>query len=143
MSRYLLDTNILCNPTKPAPSLPLAAWLREQTDDSLFIASLSVAEIWRGVQEKPAGKKRAELERWFAGSNGPQAVFAGRILPFDTGAGLIWGRLMAEGTKAGHPRSAMDMIFAAVAEANNCILVTDNERHFAGLKFINPMRSAK
>ena len=143
MSRYLLDTNILSNPTKPAPSLPLAAWLAEQTDDSLFISSLSIAEIWRGIEEKPAGKKRTELERWFAGPNGPQAVFAGRILPFDTRAGLIWGSLMAHGKKAGRPRSAIDMIFSAVAEANNCILVTDNEKHFAGLKFINPMRAAK
>jgi hypothetical protein len=143
VSRYLLDTNILSNPTKSTPSLPLAAWLAEQADDTLFIASLSVAEIWRGVQEKQAGRKRTELERWLAGPNGPQAVFAGRVLPFDTKAGLIWGRMMAEGTKAGRPRSAMDMIFAAVAEANDCILVTDNEKHFAGLKFINPMRSAK
>jgi predicted nucleic acid-binding protein len=141
VSRYLLDTNILSNPSKAAPSLPVAAWLGEQADDILFIASLSVAEIWLGVQEKPAGKKRAELERWFAGPNGPQAVFAGRVLPFDTRAGLIWGRLMAEETKAGHSRSAMDMIFAAVAEANDCILVMDNEKHFAGLKFFNPMRS--
>jgi len=140
MSRYLLDTNILSNPTKIAPSLPLAAWLAQQADDSLFIASLSVAEIWRGVQEKPAGRKRTELERWFAGPNGPQAGFGARILPFDTKAGLIWGRLMAEGTKTGRPRSAIDIIFAAVAEANDCILVTDNEKHFAGVKFINPMR---
>lgn len=142
MSRYLLDTNILSNPTKATPSLPLAAWLAEQADDSLFIASLSIAEIWRGVREKPAGRKRTYLEQWFAGPSGPQAVFAGRILPFDTGAGVIWGRLMAEGTRAGRPRSATDMIFAAVAEANSCTLVTDNEKHFAGLKFINPMRSA-
>ena len=143
MSRYLLDTNILSNPTKPAPSLPLAAWLREQADESLFIASLSVAEIWRGVLEKPTGKKRTELERWFAGLNGPQAVFAGRILHFDTRAGLIWGRLMAEGAKTGHPRNPIDMVFAAVAEANNCTLVTDNEKHFAGIRFINPMRATR
>ena len=112
----------------------------DQADDDLFIASLSVAEIWRGVQERPAGRKRTELVRWFAGPSGPQSAFAGRILPFDEVAALIWGRLMAEGTTAGRPRSALDMIFAAVAEANDCTLVSDNEKHFAGLKFINPMR---
>ena len=141
MTCYLLDTNILSNATKAAPSQPLAEWLTEQADSALFIASMSVAEIWRGVQEKPMGRKRTELERWFVGPNGPQSVFAGRILPFDEPAGLIWGRLMAEGTKAGRPRSGLDMIFAAIAEANGCILVTDNEKHFAGLKFINPMRA--
>lgn len=140
MSRYLLDTNILSNPTKPAPSAVLISWLAEQDDEDLFIASLTVGEVWRGVQETPAGKRRAELERWFAGPTGPQLLFSGRILPFDEKAGMIWGRLMAEGKAAGRPRSALDMILAAVAEVNDCILVTDNEKHFQGLKFVNPMR---
>lgn len=140
MSRYLLDTNILSNPTKPAPSAILASWLEEQKDEDLFIASLTVAEIWRGVEEVPAGRRRTELERWFSGPTGPQSVFAGKILPFDEKAGIIWGRLMAEGKAAGRPRSALDMILAAVAEVNDCILVTDNEKYFQGLKFVNPMR---
>jgi toxin FitB len=140
VSRYLLDTNVLSNPNKPMPSGLLATWLADQADENLFIASMSVAEIWRGVQEKPAGRKRAELERWFAGPNGPQSVFSGRILPFDQMPGLIWGHLMAEGTRIWRPRSPLDMILAAIAEANDCILVTNNEKHFAGLKFINPMR---
>ena len=141
MIRYLLDTNIISNVTKPAPSEPLIAWLSEQADEDLFIASLTVAEIWFGVLEKPAGKKRAQLESWFASPEGPQSLFAGRVLPFDEKAGLIWARLIAEGTKAGRPRSALDMILAAVAEANHCIVVTDNEKDFTGLKYINPLRS--
>ncbi len=141
MSHYLLDTNILSNPTKPEPSATLTAWLAEQADEDLFIASLTVAEIWCGIRETPAGKRRTELERWFAGPTGPQSLFAGRILAFDELAGVIWGRLMAEGKIAGRPRSALDMILAAIAEANDCILVTGNEKHFQGLKFINPMRS--
>jgi toxin FitB len=138
VSRYLLDTNILSNPTKQTPSQPLLRWLSEQSDEDLFVSSLTIAEIWRGVREKPPGRKRTELERWFAGPNGPQAVFAGRILAFDERAGLIWGQLMADGTKVGRPRSPLDMILAAIAEANNCTLVTDNEKHFAGLRYINP-----
>jgi predicted nucleic acid-binding protein len=140
VSRYLLDTNILSNATKPEPSSSLVAWMAEQADEDLFIASLTLAEIWNGILEMPAGKKRRELERWFAGTEGPQALFAGRVLAFDEKAALLWGRLMAEGTKAGRPRSALDMIVAATAEANGCIVVTDNERHFLGLPFFNPMR---
>jgi toxin FitB len=140
--RYLLDTNILSNPGKPQPSEPLLAWFAEQASEGLFISSLSVAEIWRGIQVLPTGRKRTELEKWFTGRTGPRAVFAGRILPFDENAALIWGRLMAEGVRTGRPRSGMDMLLAAIAEANNCILVTDNEKHFAGMKFINPMRGS-
>jgi toxin FitB len=140
VTRYLLDTKIIGNVTKLDPSAALVAWLAEQADEDLFIASLTVAEVWRGVLEKPAGKKRAQLERWFKGPDGPQALFAGRVLAFDEKASLIWARLMAEGARVGKPRSVLDMIVAACAEANECVIVTDNERHFAGLKFLNPLR---
>jgi len=142
VTRYLLDTNIISNLTKPAPSDALVAWMAERADEEMFIASLTVAEIRRGVLEKPAGRKRRELESWFAGPEGPQALFAGRILPFDETAALIWARLMAEGSARGRPRSALDMIIAAVAEANECVVVTDNEKDFAALKIINPLRTA-
>ncbi|TLY58518.1 MAG: type II toxin-antitoxin system VapC family toxin, partial [Gammaproteobacteria bacterium] len=118
------------------------SWMDRQSDETLFISSLTVAEIRRGVLEKPAGKKRRELERWFAGPDGPQALFAGRVLAFDEPAGLIWARLMAEGTVRGHPRTALDMIIASIAETNDCVVVTDNEQHFAGLRVINPLRNA-
>ena len=141
MTRYLLDTNIISYATKPVPSPLLTAWMNAQADEDLFITSLTVAEIRRGLLEKPAGKKRRELERWFAGSEGPQALFAGRILPFDEASALIWARLMAEGTAIGRPRSALDMIIAAVADANDCIVVTDDEKDFAGINFVNPLRT--
>ena len=142
MTRYLLDTNIISNVTRPVPSEALVLWMAEQPDENLFISSLTVAEIRRGVLEKPAGKKRHELESWFTGSEGPQALFAGRVLPFDEAAALIWAQLMAAGTAMGRSRSALDMIIAAVAEANGCVVVTDNERDFAGVEIINPLRAA-
>ena len=137
--RYLLDTNILSNVTKPAPSESLVAWMAEQVDQDLFISSLTVAEIRRGVLEKPAGKRRDQLEAWFSGPEGPQTLFASRVLPFDEKAGLIWARLMADGKAKGRPRSALDMIIAAVAEANDCVVVTDNQKDFAGIEVFNPL----
>jgi predicted nucleic acid-binding protein len=140
--RCLLDTNILSNIAKPVPSESLIAWMAEQADQDLFIASLTVAEIRRGVPEKPAGKRRNQLEAWFSGPEGPQALFAGRVLSFDERAGLIWARLMADGKVKGRPRSGLDTIIAAVAETNGCVLVTDNERDFADIELINPLRGA-
>lgn len=140
MTRYILDTNIISNVVKPQPSVSLLAWWAEQRDDDLFIASLTVAEIRRGILEKPRGKKRDALDTWFAGPEGPQALFAGRVLSFDDKAGLIWARLMADGKAAGRPRSGLDMIVAAVAGANDCVVVTDNEKDFADIQFINPLR---
>ena len=108
MTRYLLDTNIISNVTKPRPSETLIAWMEDRADEDLFIASLTLAEIRRGVLEKPAGKKRARLESWFSGPEGPQALFAGHVLAFDEKAALIWARLMAEGTARGRKRSALE-----------------------------------
>jgi predicted nucleic acid-binding protein len=142
VTRYLLDTNIISNVTKPNPSAALLDWMAGQVDNDLFISALTVAEIRRGVLEKPAGRKRALLEAWFTGPEGPQALFAGRVLPFDEKAGLIWAQLMADGTALGRPRSALDMMIAAVAEANDCVVVTDNEKDFTGLKLVNPLRGS-
>lgn len=140
--RYLLDTNIISNLTKPAPSQSLISWMADQADEDLFIASLTLAELCRGVLETPAGKRRDLLDAWFAGPQGPQALFAGRILPFDEKAGLVWARLMADARAKRRPRSALDTIVAAVAAANDCVVVTDNGRDFAGLEYINPIRGA-
>lgn len=140
--RYLLDTNILSDFTKPTPSKSLLEWMADQSDDDLFIASLTLAELRRGVLEMPDGKRRAQLDAWFSGPQGPQALFAGRILPFDERAGLFWAEMMAKGRAAGRPRSALDTIIAAIAAANRCVVVTDNERDFAGVDAINPIRGA-
>lgn len=141
MTHYLLDTNIISNVTKPNPSPSLLAWMAEQADHDLFISALTIAEIRRGLLEMPAGKKRSLLEAWFSGQSGPPALFSDRVLPFDEPAALIWARLMAEGTAKGRPRSALDMIIAAIAEANGCVVVTDNEKDFTGLSFFNPLRA--
>lgn len=141
MSRYLLDTNIISSVTKPVPPESLLAWMADQDDENLFISALTIAEVRRGVLEKPAGRKRDQLETWFTGPEGPSALFDGRVLPFDEKAALVWARLMAEGKAQGRSRSALDTIIAATAEANECIVVTDNERDFVGIETFNPLRN--
>jgi toxin FitB len=116
---------------------------RRAGSSRLFVAHPWLAEICRGILEKPSGKKRRELDDWFSGPEGPQALFRGRVLAFDERAALVWGRLMSEGTAAGRPRSALDMVVAAIAEANECVLVTDNEKHFSGVSVVNPLRPGR
>ncbi len=122
--RYLLDTNILSNVTKPAPSESGLAWMSERADTELFIASLTLAAIQRGILEKPVSKKRRDLEASFLGPEGPQVLFKDRIFLFNEDAGLIWARLMADGKASGRPRSALDTIIAAIGEANGCVVRT-------------------
>ena len=142
MTRYLLDTNTISNATKPLPpSRSLNGWPNKWTPICSFVP-LSLADIYRGILEKPSGKKRRELEEWFKGPEGPQALFRGRVLAFDEETALIWARLMSQATHAGRPRSALDMVVAAIGEANDCVVVTDNEKHFPGVNLLNPLRSA-
>jgi hypothetical protein len=138
--RYLLDTNIISNALKPLPSPELADWMERQTDETLFISALTVAEIQRGMLLLSAGRRRRELESWLVGPSGPQALFFGRILAFDETAAGIWARLMAEGSARGRPRSGLDMVIAATAIANDCIMVTANEKDFTGVTVVNPMK---
>jgi toxin FitB len=144
VTRFLLDTNIVSEALKPLPSPVIAEWLQSQDDAGLFIAALTVAEIWRGVLTTPTGRRRQQLELWFAGPVGPQALFRDRVLSFDERAAIERGRIIAEGRAIGRPRSPIDMIIAATAAANRCVVVTTNERHFRdAIEIINPMRVAR
>ena len=144
MTRYVLDTNILSNVTKAVPSLPVTRWIDDHAQSMLFVTTLSLAEIERGILERSAGRKRSALEAWFRGLNGPKAMFAGRVLPFDERAAAEWARIMAEGTAIGRQRNAVDMIIAATAAANACTVVTLNERDFEGaIPVINPLTAAR
>jgi predicted nucleic acid-binding protein len=55
-------------------------------------------------------------------------------------AGLHWARLMADGKAAGRPRNGLGMIIASIAAANDCVLVTDNEKDFVDIALVNPLR---
>jgi predicted nucleic acid-binding protein len=140
VTRYLLDTNILNHVIKSTAPAALAAWLDEQPDESLYICSMNLAEIWNGILQLAAGEKRSEQEGWFSGPRGPRVVFGGRVLKFDDNAALVWARLMSERGAAGLPCAPIDMIYAAIAEANGCILVTDDEERFTGLNAFNPTK---
>jgi predicted nucleic acid-binding protein len=61
VTRYLVDTNIISDIVKPKPSESLLTRMANQRDEDLFIASLTLAEIHRGILDKPNGRKRAGL----------------------------------------------------------------------------------
>ena len=137
----LLDTNIISNVVTPKPSESLLAWMAQQRDENLFISALTVAEIRRGILEKTARQEAGCARRLVLRLGRAAGVVCRiRILAFDDRAALIWARLMAEGKAAGRPRGGLDMIVAAVAGANGCVVVTDNERNFAGLEILNLLR---
>jgi toxin FitB len=115
------------------PDANLVNWLGRQDDRMLFLASVVLGEIWRGITVLNDGRKKRDLIRWFTGHTGPSQVFAGRLLVFDDAAALQWGEFMAHGLRAGRPRSIVDMEIAAIAKVNGCALVTLNSADFVDL----------
>ena len=142
MTKYLLDTNIVSNPSRVHPYPAIETWVGAQETEDLYIATFTIAEVRKGILMMAAGRKRNEIQAWFDSPAGPLSPLRDHILPFDEAAALEWARLIAEGFRIGKPRSGLDMILAATAVANDCLLVTANERHFEGvIDFINPMRT--
>jgi toxin FitB len=140
VTRYLLDASILRSILDAHPEAPLAAWLDAQPDECLYISSMNLAEIWNGILAHASGEQRLEKEGWFAGPRGPRVAFGNRVLSFDDKAAMVWGRLVSEREQAGLPCAPIDMIYAAIAEANGCVLVTDNEERFTGIEVVNPLK---
>ncbi|WP_256807887.1 type II toxin-antitoxin system VapC family toxin [Bradyrhizobium sp. Bra78] len=134
----LLDTNVLSEVQRPAPSPKVLAWLDTIDEDRAFISVASIAELRRGIALLEDGRRRAALAAWLA-LDLPER-FADRILPIDRAVAERWGDLMAQSRRSGIALSVMDGFFAATALANNITLVTRNVKDFAafGVTLLNP-----
>ncbi|MCP3441815.1 PIN domain-containing protein [Bradyrhizobium sp. CCGUVB14] len=138
----LLDTNVLSEVQRPAPSPKVLAWLDTVDEDRAFISVASIAELRRGVALLDDGRRRVALTAWL--SHDLPARFAERILPIDHSVAERWGYLMAQSRRSGIALSVMDGFFAATALAHNLTLVTRNVKDFAtfGVPLHNPWDAA-
>jgi predicted nucleic acid-binding protein len=132
----ILDTNVLSEPTRPAPSLAVRQWLFGQDSAELYTTAISEAEMIGGVAILPAGKRREDLALRIGQIFTED--FAGRILPFDGEAAREFP-LVARRVRGKYVIEPDSMI-AAIALAHGATLATRNTKHFAGrgLALINP-----
>ncbi|WP_027575562.1 type II toxin-antitoxin system VapC family toxin [Bradyrhizobium sp. WSM1743] len=134
----LLDTNVLSEVQRPAPSPNVLAWLDAIDEDRAFISVASIAELRRGIALLEDGRRRTALAAWLA--HDLPTRFAERILPIDHAVAEHWGDLMAQSRRSGIALSVIDGFFAATALANNLTLVTRDVKDFAafGVPLLNP-----
>ena len=128
---YLLDTCVLSEFKKRQPEQKVLAWLDAQIEGSLFLSSLTIGELQKGIALLPASKRQKELEAWL------ESViyrYDARILPLDIKIMRRWGQLTGELEKKGRVLPFLDSLIAATALAHNLVLVTRNESDFAGTK---------
>ena len=134
----LVDTNVVSEPLRPRGDPRVPDWLDRQIPRTLYISTISVAEILFGVRSLPAGKRRAALAT--AIEREVQRLFAGRVVPFDLAAARAYAALMSGARAKGATISILDGQIAAIAAANGFDVATRDEAPFrvAGLKTINP-----
>ena len=98
---------------------------------------MTIAEIRRGIELLPAGKRRIELEEW---QSELHRSFADRLLPVTKTVGERWAVLSAATQRRGTPLAIMDGLLAATALEHHLTVVTRNTKDFAGLgvEVLNP-----
>lgn len=134
----VLDTNVISELMRESPDKTVLAWFARQKPTNLVITAIAIAEIQRGIQRLPAGKRQQQLAQNFA--DFIENAFGGRILPFDENAACIYGDIASEREKAGFNTDALDLMIAAIVKHHNAAIATRNTKDFqgCGIKLINP-----
>ncbi len=138
MIGWLLDTNVLSELRKPRPDARVRAFVAAQPLDTLFISSVSLAEIRYGIERLDDALRRAELTDWLQLRLRP--LFAQRVLEVSEDVMFRWRLLVEEGRKTGHTFSQPDLIIAATAFQHGLTLVTRDTADFrrARVPLLNP-----
>jgi predicted nucleic acid-binding protein len=132
--KYLVDANVLSEPTKPTPDPGVVAWLRAHEPD-IAVDPIILGELRFGILILPKGRKRAALERWFHAGVGRF-----HCLPWDVDTGLKWAELLARLRSTGKAMPIKDSLIAATAMVHGLAVATRNRPDFvnAGVRIVDP-----
>lgn len=132
--KYLVDANILSEPTKPTPEPRVIDWLRAHERD-IAVDPIILGELRFGILLLPKGKKRTALERWF--DAGVQRL---HCVPWEAETGLKWAELLVRLRMAGKAMPIKDSLIAATALTHDLTVVTHNSSDFAkaSVRIVDP-----
>jgi predicted nucleic acid-binding protein len=126
----ILDTNVLSELMRATPAPSVVGWLNEQSADSVYLTSITTAEIWHGVELLPKGKRREAI------AGAAEAMFAedfdGRVLAFGTHAAAAYAVIAADRQRRGRPIATLDAQIAGIARSGGAVRATRNGRAFEG-----------
>ena len=132
--RYLVDANVLSEPTRPVPDARVLRWLREN-EAEIAVDPFILGEIRYGILLLASGRRRGRLEAWF-----DSGVSRLTCLPWDHSMGLRWAGLLARLRATGHSMPIKDSLIATTALVAGLTVVTRNVRDFepAGVPLVDP-----
>ena len=133
----LLDINVVSEAMKPEPHPSVRDWLDAQAAETLFLSSVTIAELLFGIGALPEGRRKENLA---AALDGVLELFAGRILPFNTAAARRYADLAVKARAAGKGFPTPDGYIAAIAAAHGFAVASRDESafHAAGMTVIDP-----
>ena len=126
----VLDTNVVSELMRPAPSLAVVSWVSRRDAATLFFSAVGEAELRLGVAIMPASRRRDEIGEAIEAML--REDFAGRILPFDSAASRAYAGIAAARRAAGRPAATMDMQIAAIARSQSMAVATRHTKDFTG-----------
>ena len=134
----LLDTHVISEPLKLTADVAVLNWIDAQMIETLYLSTISLAELRFGIAALSPGKRRDTLHTSFEQRILP--LFAGRILPFDAAASEAYAALRARARAQGKAIAPADGYIAATAISHGLMVATRDTGPFeaAGLKVINP-----
>jgi toxin FitB len=136
----ILDTNVLSELTRPAPDPLVAHWVESGDGDELWTTSITLAEIYYGIERLPAGRRKDQIK---AAANRAIAALDGRIMAFDAPAARHYAQLAAARDRAGLPIDGFDGQIAAICAVNGASVATRNVKDFlgTGIEIIDPWQA--
>lgn len=133
----VLDTNVISEAMKPEPHPAVRAWLNHQAAETLYLSSVTLAELLFGIGALPAGKRKDMLAQALDGLMG---LFRDRVLPFDIDAASHYAKLAVRAKDAGRGFPTPDGYIAAIAASRGFIVASRDTAPFeaANIAVINP-----
>jgi predicted nucleic acid-binding protein len=133
----VLDTNVVSEAMKPEPHPAVRAWLNNQVAETLYLSSVTLAELLFGIRALPAGKRKAMLAQALDGLMG---LFRDRVLPFDTDAARHYAELAVTAKVAGRGFPTPDGYIAAIEVSRSFIVASRDKAPYeaANVAIINP-----
>ena len=136
----VLDTNIVSEAMKPSANPAVAAWLDAQVVETIYISSITLAELLFGINSLPDGRRKNALT---AVLEGLLEAFGQRVLAFDSDVARVYGELAAKARASGRQLPLLDGYIAATAAAHGFTVATRDTGPYeaAGVPVINPWTS--
>ena len=129
MTGWLLDTNILSELRRPKPEPKVIAFIAGQPLESLYVSTVTLAEIRFGIELLSDAARRSELNDWLSRKVRP--MFEHRVREITEDIMLKWRLLVEEGRKVGHTFSQPHLIIAATAQHHGITVVTRDTSEYA------------